>query len=381
MRQQRLHRPHPPATTSSPGWSAIRRGTFTPSRAGRGCLKVAARRQAGHGAGDRVPQCRRREPFARRRAHRSELGGGLDSGVDDLRSPARGPLRLRRAEGGPASGPAAGLSAARTGQLQRRPDLGDERGWGPLQGQLLHFSFGTGTHVPGPARASRRPAAGRRGAAARRFPLGRPPRAVPSRGWPALRLGNGGVGNLHAGRRLLPARPLHRATRCSSRSLPTCTRTACSSRSAGPWTARSPPIPRATSPRRGTTATAPPTARRSCRRGTPGLPGHDRLAIRSATVLEDGRTLFLELPDLQPVSQLQLHLRVDSAPRRTTCSSPSTSWHRPSAGSPATGRRGEDDRGAPDPGRPGDDGQGRPEPVAQDRSRRRARSGSRRGRT
>jgi azurin len=46
----------------------------------------------------------------------------------------------------------------------------------------------------------------------------------------------------------------------------------------------------------------------------PGLPGHDPLTIRSATVLEDGRTLFLELPDLQPVSQLQLHLRVDAAP-------------------------------------------------------------------
>jgi len=45
----------------------------------------------------------------------------------------------------------------------------------------------------------------------------------------------------------------------------------------------------------------------------PGLPGHEVLAIRSATVLEDGRTLFLELPDLQPVSQLQLHLHVDSA--------------------------------------------------------------------
>ena len=44
----------------------------------------------------------------------------------------------------------------------------------------------------------------------------------------------------------------------------------------------------------------------------PGTPGHDPLAIRSATVLGDGRTLFLELPDLQPVNQLQLHLRVDS---------------------------------------------------------------------
>ncbi|WP_422928660.1 DUF6797 domain-containing protein [Singulisphaera sp. PoT] len=44
----------------------------------------------------------------------------------------------------------------------------------------------------------------------------------------------------------------------------------------------------------------------------PGMPGHDPLAIRSATVLDDGRNLFLEIPDLQPVNQLQLHLRVDA---------------------------------------------------------------------
>jgi putative heme-binding domain-containing protein len=46
----------------------------------------------------------------------------------------------------------------------------------------------------------------------------------------------------------------------------------------------------------------------------PGMPGHDPLAIRWATVLADGRTLFLELPELQPVNQLHLHLRVDSGP-------------------------------------------------------------------
>jgi putative heme-binding domain-containing protein len=49
----------------------------------------------------------------------------------------------------------------------------------------------------------------------------------------------------------------------------------------------------------------------------PGAPGHDPLEIRSATVLADGKSLFLELPELQPVSQLQLHLRVGSAPAPT----------------------------------------------------------------
>ena len=46
----------------------------------------------------------------------------------------------------------------------------------------------------------------------------------------------------------------------------------------------------------------------------PGQPGHDPMAIRSAHVLADGRTLFLEIPDLQPVNQLHLHLRPDDGP-------------------------------------------------------------------
>lgn len=41
-----------------------------------------------------------------------------------------------------------------------------------------------------------------------------------------------------------------------------------------------------------------------------GTAGHDPLAIRSATVLSDGRSLFLEIPDIQPVNQLHLHVAV-----------------------------------------------------------------------
>jgi azurin len=37
--------------------------------------------------------------------------------------------------------------------------------------------------------------------------------------------------------------------------------------------------------------------------------GHDVMKIDSAYVLEDGRTLFLELPDVQPVNQLYLRLQ------------------------------------------------------------------------
>ncbi len=45
-----------------------------------------------------------------------------------------------------------------------------------------------------------------------------------------------------------------------------------------------------------------------------GTPGHDPLAIRSATVLADGKSLFLELPEIQPVSQLHLHLGIGEGP-------------------------------------------------------------------
>jgi putative heme-binding domain-containing protein len=40
-----------------------------------------------------------------------------------------------------------------------------------------------------------------------------------------------------------------------------------------------------------------------------GLRGHDVLEIKSATVLDDRRSLFLEIPDLQPVNQLHLLIK------------------------------------------------------------------------
>ncbi len=46
----------------------------------------------------------------------------------------------------------------------------------------------------------------------------------------------------------------------------------------------------------------------------PGALGHDRLAITAAHVLHDGHGVFLEIPDLQPVNQLHLRLQVDGGP-------------------------------------------------------------------
>lgn len=45
----------------------------------------------------------------------------------------------------------------------------------------------------------------------------------------------------------------------------------------------------------------------------PGVAGHDPLRITQAHVLPDGRHLFLEIPDLQPVSQLHLRLHVNDS--------------------------------------------------------------------
>jgi plastocyanin len=47
--------------------------------------------------------------------------------------------------------------------------------------------------------------------------------------------------------------------------------------------------------------------------GHQGIIGHDALQIASAHVLDDGHTLFLELPELQPVNQLHLRLNVDDS--------------------------------------------------------------------
>lgn len=43
----------------------------------------------------------------------------------------------------------------------------------------------------------------------------------------------------------------------------------------------------------------------------PGVRGHDPLAIGAAYVLDDEKSLFLEIPELQPVNQLHLRLNVD----------------------------------------------------------------------
>lgn len=58
----------------------------------------------------------------------------------------------------------------------------------------------------------------------------------------------------------------------------------------------------------------------------PGVLGHDPLRIASAHVLPDGRSIFLEIPDLQPVNQLHLRLHVNHNDDYLVCN-PAGSGH------------------------------------------------------
>ncbi|QDT63135.1 DUF6797 domain-containing protein [Calycomorphotria hydatis] len=51
----------------------------------------------------------------------------------------------------------------------------------------------------------------------------------------------------------------------------------------------------------------------------PGVVGHDPLAITSAHVLSDGKSVFLEIPDIQPVNQLHLRMHVNSPDEFPNC--------------------------------------------------------------
>ena len=45
----------------------------------------------------------------------------------------------------------------------------------------------------------------------------------------------------------------------------------------------------------------------------PHRPGHDPVPIRSAKLLPDGKTVFLELPQLKPVMQMKIRFRLKAA--------------------------------------------------------------------
>ena len=226
-----------------------------------------------------------------------------------------------------------GLDNSSGGQVVR-----DQRPLGAAQGPDAPLLVRRGHALPAAPRAGRRPAAGRRRAAARRVPLGRPPRPVQPEGRPALRLRHGRLGHLHRRTTAASSASATPATRCSSRSRFHAHENGVLVDLHPAARPRPSPSSRATtSPRLELPLQLRLRLARVFARAIPASPGHDPLTIRSAHVLADGRTLFLEIPDLQPVNQLHLHLRVDAGPPHRPVRHGPQARRRRSPGSPATG--------------------------------------------
>ena len=266
----------------------------------------------------------------------------MGPGLDGLRGPAR---RATTAIPGPRNGRPPDLPLvylpARAGQLERRPGGRDRAtAGGRSRASSIHFSFGAGTHflllrdqVDGQPQGAVVPLPGEflSGVHRGRFnPGGRP--ALRLAGWPAGGRTPRDDGCFQRVRYTGDPVQLPVAFHAHENGvLVTFTRPARPARSPSSRTSH---FAQAWNYRYSRGYGSPELSPRH-----PGMPGHDPLAIRSAHVLADGRTLFLEIPDIQPVNQLHLHLRVDAGAAASTSSPRSTSWPRRSPGSPATARR------------------------------------------
>ncbi|MFO0930784.1 MAG: hypothetical protein U0736_27760 [Gemmataceae bacterium] len=159
------------------GLERDRQGCFYTASGNQGLIRISADGKTAEvlAGGFRNPDGARRD--ARRRRHRPLFRGRMDAGVDGVRGAAAiarhsaAALRLSRTPGRQTAGAAAGLPAARAGQLQRRTgadptrrSVGTARRAGrPPVLRRLH-------PLPAAARPRRRPGAGGGGAARRRLP-------------------------------------------------------------------------------------------------------------------------------------------------------------------------------------------------------------------
>ena len=204
------------------------------------------------------------------------------------------------------------IPASRRRQLGRRPGCRQQRPLGPLKDQLIHTSNGTATHLPlmpetkstdRPWRAAV-PLVGDFSATIHRA------RFNPHDGQSACTRYAG----WHAGAMSRTPASIASATRVRRCSFPvvfTSTRMASSSDSPDPSIARSASANRPLSSRAGVELSL------LAAYGSPefsprhrGIPGHDPQEITSIHVLPGELEVFLEMPDLQPVNQLHLHLQV-----------------------------------------------------------------------
>ena len=210
----------------------------------------------------------------------------------------------------------------------------DDR-FGPLKGQLLHLSFGTGTHflvlretVDGQPQGAAVPLPGEflSGVHRGRFnPRDGQLYVSGMTGWGTYTVDDGCFQRVR-----YTGDPVQLPFASS-----TPTRTACSSAFTQPLDREIAGRGRATSsPRSGTITTAPATAPPNSPRDIPASPATTRWRSARRTSWPTARRLFLEIPELQPVNQLHLHLRVDAGRPASTCSPRSTSWRSPFTGFP-----------------------------------------------
>lgn len=187
--------------------------------------------------------------------------------------------------------------------------------WGPLQGQLVHFSFGTGTHML----VLRDEVAGRLQGAV--VPLPGEFRSGAHRG--RFHPGDGQlyVGGMQGWGSYTPDHGCFQRVRYTGAPVQLPVR----------WRAHrngvaiefSAPLNRAVAEDPQSHFAQCWNYRYSAAYGSPefsskhfGMRGHDRLAITEAVVSADGRTLFLEIPGLQPVNQLHLLIKTDTDQER-----------------------------------------------------------------
>ena len=332
VRQQRLrHLARRPRLHLRPG-ARSPQATSTRPPASRGLLRISAdgkQRATSWPTGFRNPDGLGLSPDGTLTVPCSR--GRMDARLDDLRAePSTTAHRRHYGYGGRADGkpPTCRWSICRAGSTTRsggQAVVPDDR-WGPLQGPAdpllvrrrvrTSCCSATRSTASRKGRSSRSPATSSRASTAAGSTRATASSTSPA--WPA-------------GARTRPptaasSASATRATPSSSRSPSTPTRTASWSSSHAARRSRS--LAEAASRTRRHFAQAwnyrygPGYGSPEFAPSHPGVIGHDPLDI-AGSLLADGRTLFLELPDLQPVNQLHLHLKSTPA-ARTTSSPPST---------------------------------------------------------
>ena len=268
--------------------------------------------------GHRLSQSRRSRPVARWKYHGSLFRRRVDRDVDAMsrsrprRSGATGSpaFRLWRTSGRHCAAVAPRFLAAQLDNSSGGQTYVSSKLWGPLTGQTVHFSYGAGTYfmllrdeVRGQPQGAIVPMPGDFASGAHRgrfHPRDGQLYVTGMSGWGTYTAEDGSFERVrYTGQpvQLLSAFHVHQNGIRLSFTAPVDSNTAGQSdkQFAQAWNYRY----------SGAYGSAEYGASHF------GTVGHDRLMVAGSHVLEDGRSIFLEIPDLQPVNQLHLRLQVN----------------------------------------------------------------------